>query len=354
MRGHRVLIVGSGPAGIAIGIQLTKRGISFDVVDRYGVIGGAYARMSPTIELASPPAFLKLDESSIEHSAEFVLAGEYADYLKSVGDRFGINPSVREVVSISAEQSGAHVAFDDGGSTFYTTIILATGMYDFPVTPSLSGVDRMIVEKRAVHASSVMGIADIPAGNVLVVGSGMRGIEIAEGLANAGRTVAVSSRKGTINARPRQLFGLELRSTLYRFQGLLPRVLFPQICSERSSFGAIDRGIRQMLRDGRVGLHPALLSIESGACKFADEQIESYAHIIFATGHLFQLPPVYVDGQLSRANPSGNLFVKSPPIFLLGYPCSRHIDSSFIYGIKRDASAIAKQIVRIFDTLSSN
>ena len=75
-------------------------------------------------------------------------------------------------------------------------MVIATGGYHTPVVPAAA--ERISPEIRQVHSSLYRGADQLPAGAVLVVGSGQSGAQIAEDLHLAGRTVHLA-----VGAAPR-------------------------------------------------------------------------------------------------------------------------------------------------------
>src|SRR2546423_13036482 len=56
----KILIVGAGPSGLATAACLKRLGIAAQLVDRYGIAGGAYTRLCSRIVLASPARYTAL------------------------------------------------------------------------------------------------------------------------------------------------------------------------------------------------------------------------------------------------------------------------------------------------------
>src|SRR5215831_13122674 len=91
------------------------------------------------------------------------------------------------------------------GSIFASTVVIATGPYQRPVIPELvEDVDHLF----QVHASAYKRPEQLPAGAVLVVGSGASGAQIAEELLRSGRRVYLSV--GRHKRMPRRYRGRDL------------------------------------------------------------------------------------------------------------------------------------------------
>jgi putative flavoprotein involved in K+ transport len=103
------------------------------------------------------------------------------------------------------DEADGFVAETSGGVIVARNVVVATGPYQRPVVPplldELPGIFRL-------HASRYQNPAQLPAGAVLVIGSGASGAQIAEELHRAGRKVYLSV--GRHNRLPRRYRGRDL------------------------------------------------------------------------------------------------------------------------------------------------
>jgi len=97
------------------------------------------------------------------------------------------------------------VAETPEGSITAENVVIATGPYQRPVIPDLLASDFGIFQ---VHASAYKNPDQLPAGAVLIVGSGASGAQIAEELARAGRGVYLAI--GRHKRMPRRYRGRDL------------------------------------------------------------------------------------------------------------------------------------------------
>lgn len=342
-----ILVVGSGPSGLSVAFQLRALGIATDVVDRYGMAGGAYCRMAPSIELISPPKYLQLDKVRLEHTGPYATVAEYRSYLQDFALRHKIEVRSEVVYSLDV-RDGYVLARLENSAERYSAAVLSTGMFDFPNIPQLPGVREAVARGFAIHASSVQRPEDLVGDKILVVGAGMRGVEISEDLARCGRQVSLSGKR--LIAGPRRVLGVDARSIGYRLQPLVPKSAFRSICENEFTFRPIDRGIGTLVRDGAIQMLPRLSAVDPDGCIFADGRTAAFDLIVLATGHNFEWPALggpELHGELRVHN---NQLCRNPYVGTVGYPCARYIDSSFVHGIRRDAALVARQIKKVAGT----
>lgn len=352
MNNADVLVVGCGPSGLSVAAELRQRRIGYDLVDNTACIGGAYCRMTGTIELASPPKYLRLD-ADVPHREPYVTASEYAQYLQKFAERHAITARKAHVTSISLEGEAARVRFGDGTTFQYRAIVLATGMFDFQRVPDIPGVQEALARGQAIHVASLRHLEEWDSGSLLVVGAGMRGVEVAEEYAALGKTVFISTRSKRVRASRRTFLGVELRSLGYRFQSILPTALFRRICSNQGTFTPINRGIYKLVEAGSVVVLPRLSAIEGSQSVFEDESRRAFDHILFATGHEFRWPGIEGKEITVDARPRRNWLCHKPPILVVGYPCARYLGSSFIHGIRSDSKWVADCLERLVSRKAS-
>src|SRR5262249_46363488 len=104
-----------------------------------------------------------------------------------------VKPPIRCGVAVTAlgrREGGPGFLVETSDDPIATTnVIVATGPYQRPVVPDLLLDDSGIFQ---VHASAYRAPEQLPAGAVLVVGSGASGAQIAEELVRAGRRTYLS------------------------------------------------------------------------------------------------------------------------------------------------------------------
>src|ERR1043166_3302279 len=96
-----VLVVGAGPAGLALGAELKRRGVNFLIIEK-GSIGDSWERMPRPLKLVSPRkcnSLSRSDRNRFHPNAQLTRA-ELLDYLRAyrseehtseLQSRFGIS-----------------------------------------------------------------------------------------------------------------------------------------------------------------------------------------------------------------------------------------------------------------------
>ncbi len=115
----------------------------------------------------------------------------------------GIEILQREVADI--DRDGKAVVFSDGDRITYGKLIISTGSK--PFVPPLSGIDKtnvFTVKKDPVYLQKVY-TALAPAQNVVVIGGGFIGVEMAEQIALMGQKAGVEKKVTVLEMMPRCL-----------------------------------------------------------------------------------------------------------------------------------------------------
>src|SRR5690606_29579505 len=118
----------------------------------------------------------------------FMVRDEIVAYVRGYAAAF--DPPVLEhtpVREVASGPEGGFVLSTAAGHLTADQVVLATGGYHRPVVPGWA--DRLPARIAQVHSSAYRNPQQLPAGDVLVVGTGQSGAQIAEDLHLAGRTV---------------------------------------------------------------------------------------------------------------------------------------------------------------------
>lgn len=198
------VVVGAGWAGLGISYWLARKGLRHSVLER-GRIGetwrtqrwDAFHMNSPNVQTVMPgDRYEGTDPDGVLTRDQFVaLLDDFA-----VRNRLPIETGT--VVSELAQEDGAYRLATSHGIRRARNVIIASGDLNCPVRPISS--NALPPDVYQTDASGYRSAADLPGGAVLVVGSGQSGAQIAEELAEAGRTVFLAtSRVGRLPRRYR-------------------------------------------------------------------------------------------------------------------------------------------------------
>lgn len=186
------VVIGAGQAGLAAGYHLAKTRLQFEILEADPRVGDIWRRRWDSLRLFTPAQHDGLPGLPFPGARNtFPGKEDFAAYLESYAARFGL--PVRTGVRVTGvRRAGAGFAVDTAAGTVRAHhVIVATGANALPRLPdAAAGLDPAI---RQLHSSQYRSPADIPDGDVLVVGAGTSGSEIALEL-SASRRVLLAGR----------------------------------------------------------------------------------------------------------------------------------------------------------------
>jgi len=235
-----ILVVGGGQAGLAVGYHLARAGVPFLIVDANERTGDSWRHRWDSLRLFTPNRFNSLPGLQIPgEDWGFPTKDELADYLESYASHFEL--PIRHGVKVD------HLVREDGG--FLATagdlelhankVVVAMASYQKPKLPEFADeLDSGIVQ---VHAASYKNPGQLQDGDVLVVGLGNSGAEIAMDLVPDHR-VRLSGEPSAVQPfRPERLSG----RILMPFVG---PVIFNRVLTTSNPLGR--KALSKMLRKG--------------------------------------------------------------------------------------------------------
>ena len=190
-----VAIVGAGAAGLSAGASLKRRGIDPVVLDKDDRIGGSWARRYERLRLHTVRRFSGLAYYPIPGWYPRYLAKDmFAEYLEDYARRFELDVRLRQAVRrIAPTDDGGWLLDTPSGRWRTRVVVVATGHYNEPFLPRWPGIDEF--EGWLLHSADYRSGGQLAGGNVLVVGIGNSGAEIAADLVEQGAArVAISVR----------------------------------------------------------------------------------------------------------------------------------------------------------------
>jgi cation diffusion facilitator CzcD-associated flavoprotein CzcO len=312
-----VLVIGAGPAGLAVAACLRKRGVDVLVVDRDNAVGDSWRRRYDRLHLHTPRVQSALPGLRIPRRyGRWVAKDDVAAYLTRYAAHHGISPRFGTEVHHLERDGDGWTAHSDGAALRARQVVVATGYNREPVAPDWPGQESFGGD--LIHASVYANDEKYRDRDVLVVGAGNTGAEIAADLAEGGAARVWLAVRTPPNVVPRQLGPIPttllaismdvtpawladpLNRLLQRlFVGDLTRYGLPApragVVSQMRATGVtptIDVGLIAELRAGRVTPVPALTRFDGDEVVLADGRRLRPDAVIAATGYTTGLPPM--------------------------------------------------------------
>ncbi|CAL4952471.1 unnamed protein product [Urochloa decumbens] len=331
------LIVGAGPAGLAVAACLTMRDVPYALLERHGCIASLWRhRTYRRLRLHLPKQYCELPQMPFPASyPEYPSREQFLDYLEEYLRYFGIRPFFRQEV-VSAEFDGEFwcvrtkdvivaAGIDGGneeavlasaGTSEYRSkwLVVATGENAEPVLPEIDGIDMFKGE--VMHSCEYRSGEGYQGKKVLVVGCGNSGMEVSLDLSNHNVHTSMVVRD-TVHVLPREIMGLStFRLSLWllmylsvqtvdRILLLLTRLVLgdtAQFGIPRPSIGpmelkqvcgktpVLDVGTISKIKSGDIKVLPGIQSFREHGVEFIDGRIEDFDVVILATGYKSNVP----------------------------------------------------------------
>jgi putative flavoprotein involved in K+ transport len=193
MREHEAVVVGGGPAGLSAAAKLKACGFDVVLIERGEAVGMRWRARYEGLRLNTMSRFSSLPGYRIPRGlGRYVRREDFVDYL----EQYASHHRLRIDYGIELER----VERDDGRWRLRTSaeplvaryVVIATGYDAVPKLPEWPGRDTFAGE--LIHAADFRAAPPYLGREVLVVGAGNSGIDIAGHLLAAGARVALSAR----------------------------------------------------------------------------------------------------------------------------------------------------------------
>jgi len=190
---HSVVIVGGGQAGLSVSHFLQAQGVEHQVFEKHRAMHVWHTQRWDNFCLVTPnwQCALPGHAYSGPEPHGFMKKDEILRYLD--GFRQAVQAPLREGVAVESVQplaDGGFLVRSSEGDCVAQQVVVASGGYHQPVIPRLA--ERLPAHIAQIHSAQYRNAAQLPAGKVLVVGSGQSGAQIAEDLHLAGREVVLA------------------------------------------------------------------------------------------------------------------------------------------------------------------
>jgi cation diffusion facilitator CzcD-associated flavoprotein CzcO len=310
MEQTNVVVIGAGPAGLAVGACLRKVGVDFIILEKGEQVGAAWRRHYQRLHLHTIKRLSSLPFRPFDRNyPRYLTRAQMVRYLESYAVHFDIEPRFGQTVRSVRRDANAWIVESASSSFHADSVVIASGMNADPVMPDFSG--RQNFKGRVVHSAEYVNSAPFRRQRVLVVGMGNTGAEIALDLLEGGAEPTISVRNG-VHIVPRDLFGIPIQVVaIAATSGLPPRVtdtiipfIFDFALGNLSKFGikrpkqgileqaaksrkipVLDVGTAKKISEGAIKVMPGISTMTDDGVIFTNGEKRLFDTIIFATGY---------------------------------------------------------------------
>ncbi len=364
------LIIGGGPAGLAVAGSFTKAHIPYTLVEASQQVAHAWHHHYDRLHLHTVKELSHLPHKPFPADyPQYVPRHLVAEYMDNYAREMQIKPHYgQEVSRVERADQGWRVETLQGTVYQAQRVIVATGFNRRPHQPQWPGMESY--QGQLIHSRAYRRGQDFKDKKVLVVGMGNTGAEIAADLAEQGARSALSVR-GPVNVILRDPIGRPVQKTAIMLAKLpnwlgdaLGKLTARLTVGDLSAYGietpnmapaaqlritgktpVIDVGTVDLIKSGKIKVFPEIQQFHAQGVTFGNDQSEDFDAVVLATGYKAAIEEFLVDTQGifdHNGVPKSWQIAEQPDLFFIGYDC--YTAGGLLYVIRRDAERLTRML----------
>ncbi len=362
-----VVIVGAGPAGLAVAGCLQHRGISHVLLEKAQTTIPAWRSHYDRLHLHTNRALSGLPYFPMpRHFPKYPSREQVVNYLDQYTAWAQLTPFLNVTVESITNQNGGWITSSNIGKIKSQSVVVATGYYGEPVIPHWPGLEKF--PGVVLHSSAYRNGDPFVDQDVLIVGFGNSGGEIALDLLERRARPTISVRS-PVNIIPRDVLGipilgisivlsklppgladalswplLKMYYPSYQRLGLKKAALgpFKQI-AKNQKIPILDIGTIRKIRCGHIQVVKEICEIKGSTVIFSDGVEKDFQAIILSTGFQPGSMSILPLGSDIMYGPRVGVETGLTGLFLCGFNVS---PTGMLREIGIEAKHIADQIAR--------
>ena len=347
--GH-VVVCGAGAAGLAAAATLRRARLHAVILERSDGVGASWRSRYPALRLNTPGWMSTMPgyRASVREYGEFPSRDEWIRYLEDYSAHHRLKVSFDTEVRSVDRPDGAWRVETNGDTVEADAVVMAIGFDHDPYTPDWPGLEGFGGE--LIHAAAYRDPEPYRGKDVLVVGPGVTGSEVAHLIATGGaarvrvacRTHPHIVRRKWLGA-PIQVPGVALQHLPLRIADRLAALPEWMIAGNLSPYGlsrpplgiattmatrhqspAFDDGFVDSVKKGRIEIVAAVEGFDGDDVLLADGSRIQPDAVIAATGYRRGLEPLVghlgvLDEKGTPLVTGGRQHAAAPGLFFIGY-----------------------------------
>jgi putative flavoprotein involved in K+ transport len=339
------IIVGGGQSGLAMGYYLKKMKSDFLILDENGHTGDSWRNRWDTLHLFTPSQYDGLPGMEFPMEKNGLPAkDQVADYLTDYAGKFDLPVRLNvKVKKISFEDR--IFSLDTSEGTFRAEkVVVASGTHPVPKIPSFAS--ELSADILQIHSSAYKNPGKLPEGDVLVVGAGTSGVEIA---------LEVSRFRTTyISGNPT----FHVPDRVFKYAGnaywwALKHILTIRTPVGRKVKGKVLKGggplilisVEDLERAGVIRLE-RMRGVNNGLPVMEDGTEIKVKTVIWCTGFRpdFSWIDIEIQDETGWPLTERGISKRQDGLYFMGMPFQFGLASGLIGGVGRDAAYLAKKL----------
>ena len=337
-----VVVIGGSQAGLAIGCHLAQRGVRFVILDSGADAGQVWRSRWDSLKLFTPAQYSSLPGMAFPSPKDtYPTKDDVASYLQAYVSDFDLPVKLNAKVTSLTKHEAEYVVVTADEEFNAGQVVVATGPFQVPfVPPVASDLDDAVFQ---IHSADYRNPTQLPDGEVLVVGGGNSGFQIAEELAATRKvSLAVGQRMPSL---PQRFLGKDLFWWLSGV-GFMKVSTDSRLGRKLAKRDVLIGSSARRLRRSGVTLRGRLTSAVGRRAAFEGASEQDVDAIIWATGYRSDFSWL---GFPSVKEPDGSIIHRrgvtdEPGLFFIGLPWQHTRGSALIGFVNDDAAFIAGRI----------
>lgn len=310
MKKTKNLIIGAGPAGLAVAGRMRKQGLDFEMLESSENIANRWHHHYDRLLLHTVKQLSNLPHLEFpEDYPTYVPREKLVKYYENYANHFDIKPHFNEtVVSIKSENEGWEIISKSGREIITKNVIIATGTNRIPFVPVFKNQEKF--QGDIVHSINYKNAKPFLHKKVLVIGMGNTGAELALDLSENNIEVTLAVRSPItivprdVNGRPVQLTAKKLAKIPFGIGDWLGTQIRKIVIGDLTKYGIplskvhpvvqlretgktpiIDLGTVAHIKKGKIKIVGKIDRFFEKGVQFESGEKDEFDSIILATGY---------------------------------------------------------------------
>lgn len=304
------LIIGAGPAGLAVAGRMRKEGINFEIFESSENIANRWHHHYDRLLLHTVKQLSNLPHLEFPSDyPTYVPRKKLVEYYEGYAKKFNIQPHFKEeVISIKKAAEGWQTISKTGKEIHSKNVIIASGINRIPHIPTFKNQESF--SGHIIHSIDYKNAKPFLGKKVLVIGMGNTGAELALDLSEHDIDVSLAVRSPItivprdVNGRPVQLTAKTLAKIPFGIGDWLGTQIRKMVIGDLTKYGVplskqhpvvqlretgktpvIDLGTVKHIKNGKIRIVRKIDSFFENGVLFENGEKHDFDAIILATGY---------------------------------------------------------------------